>query len=294
MKASNKTKHHSSPPLVALESTVIAHGLPYPQNMETAMHLEAVVREEGAEPRTCGFVQGQPVAGLNAAQIRHFSRSDAVRKASLRDIAIVSARGLDAATTVATTMWIAQRAGIDVFVTGGLGGVHRGQDYDESADLTALASIPVLVVCAGAKAILDLPRTRERLETLGVPVIGYGVDEMPAFYSRSSGLPVDERCDSPREVAAIWQAHKALGLRTGMLVTAPVPAEHELPPALAETAIEQALQAAQDRGIRGKALTPFLLATIAANTGAAALQANLALLENNARLGAAIARALQE
>ena len=183
---------------VALESTVIAHGLPYPQNYETALRLEAIVREEGAQPLTCGFIRGQPVAGLAAEQIAHFARGEGVIKASLRDIAIVHARGIDAATTVATTMWVAHRFGVQVFATGGLGGVHRGQDYDESADLTALATIPVLVVCAGAKAILDLPRTRERLETLGVPVIGYGCDEMPAFYTRSSGLPVDARCDSPQ------------------------------------------------------------------------------------------------
>ncbi len=283
-----------TPPLVALESTVIAHGLPYPQNYETALQLEALIREEGAQPRTCGFVAGQPVAGLTPSQIEHFSRSDQVIKASLRDIAIVAARQLDAATTVATTMWIAHRVGIEVFVTGGLGGVHRGQDYDESADLIALATIPVLVVCAGAKAILDLPRTRERLETLGVPVLGYGVDEMPAFYTRSSGLPVDARCDSPQEVAAIWQAHRHLGRRTGMLVTVPVSPEHELPATMADEAINHALQAARRQGIRGKALTPFLLSTIAAHTGTASLQANLALLQNNARVGARIARAMQD
>ncbi|NOZ50311.1 MAG: pseudouridine-5'-phosphate glycosidase [Chloroflexi bacterium] len=283
-----------SHPQVALESTVIAHGLPYPQNVETALRLEAQIRAQGAEPRTCGFVQGRPIAGLTPDQITHFGRDKQVIKASLRDISIVAARQLDAATTVATTMWIAHRAGIDVFVTGGLGGVHRGQDYDESADLTALATLPVLVVCAGAKAILDLPRTRERLETLGVPVIGYGVDELPAFYTRSSGLPVDARCDSPAEVAAIWQAHKTMGLHTGMLLTVPVPPEHELPAAVAEEAIHTALAAAQAQGVRGKALTPFLLSAIAATTGEASLQANLALLQNNARVGASVALALSE
>lgn len=276
-------------PLVALESTVIAHGLPYPQNVDTALQLELIIREHGAEPRTCGFVAGQPVAGLDRAQIEHFARGEGVLKASLRDLSIVSARKLDAATTVATTMWVAHRAGIEIFVTGGLGGVHRGDDFDESADLTALATIPVLVVCAGAKAILDLPRTRERLETLGVPVIGYGCDEVPAFYTRSSGLPVDARCDSPAEVAEIWRAHRALGLRTGMLVTAPVPAEHELDADLARDAIAEALTAAARSHIRGKALTPFLLDHIARATGEASLQANLALLENNAKVGAQIA-----
>lgn len=278
-------------PPVALESTVIAHGLPYPQNFETALQLEAIIRQAGAEPRTCGFIAGQPVAGLDRSQIEHFARAEGIVKASLRDLGIVAARKLDAATTVATTMWVAHRAGIEVFVTGGLGGVHRGEDFDESADLTALASIPVLVVCAGAKAILDLPRTRERLETLGVPVIGYGCDEMPAFYTRSSGLPVDVRCDSPAEVAAIWRAHRQLGLQTGMLVATPVPPEAALDEATATAAIEQALAAARERGVSGKKLTPFLLDHIAASTGAASLRANLALLENNARLGAAIALA---
>lgn len=277
------------PPLVALESTVIAHGLPYPANVETALRLEAIVRGHGAEPRTCGFVAGEPVAGLDRGQIEHFARGEGVIKASLRDLAIVAARRLDAATTVATTMWVAHRAGIEVFVTGGLGGVHRGEDFDESADLAALATIPVLVVCAGAKAILDLPRTRERLETLGVPVIGYGCDEVPAFYTRASGLPVDARCDTPAEVAAIWRAHRALGLRAGMLVTVPVPAAQELDATLAEQAITAALAAAARSHIRGKALTPFLLDHIAGATGAASLHANLALLENNAKIGAQIA-----
>jgi len=278
---------------VALESTVIAHGLPYPRNYETALHLEEVVRAAGAEARTCGFWQGEPVAGLTPEQIAYFARGEDVIKASLRDIAIVAARGLHAATTVATTMWVAHRHGIQVFATGGLGGVHRGEDYDESADLTALAAIPVLVVCAGAKAILDLPRTRERLETLGVPVIGYGVDELPAFYTRSSGLAVDARCDTPEEVAAIWKAHRQLGLRTGMLVAAPVPEEAALDEDVANAAIEEALAAADAAGVKGKGITPFLLAHIAEHTGEAALRANLALLENNARLAATIARALR-
>ncbi len=280
-----------SNPLIALESTVIAHGLPYPQNYETALHLESVAREAGAQPRTCGFWQGEPVAGLSHEQIAHFARGEDVIKASLRDLAIVAARGLHAATTVATTMWVAHHFGIEVFATGGLGGVHRGNDYDESADLMALATIPVLVVCAGAKAILDLPRTRERLETLGVPVIGYGVDEIPAFYTRSSGLPVDARCDTPEEVAAIWQAHRRLGLRTGMLVTVPVPEEDAMDEALANEAIAAALAAADAASVKGKEITPFLLSYIAEYTGEVSLRANLALLENNVRLAAAIATA---
>ncbi len=286
------TSSTTSTPTVALESTVIAHGLPYPKNYETALHLEQVIRDVGAEPRTCGFWEGEPIAGLSAEQIAHFARGDGVIKASLRDIAIVAAKRRHAASTVATTMWIAHRHGIQVFATGGLGGVHRGEDYDESADLTALATIPVLVVCAGAKAILDLPRTRERLETLGVPVIGFGVDEMPAFYTRSSGLPVDARCDAPEEVAEIWRAHRRLGLRTGMLVTAPAPEDAALEEDVAEKAIMEALAAAERAGVKGKAITPFLLAYIAEHTGEAALRANLALLENNARLAAAIAKAL--
>jgi len=279
-------------PLIALESTVIAHGLPYPKNYETALHLEDVARAAGVEPRTCGFWQGEPVAGLTPEQIAYFAQGKDVIKASLRDLAIVAARKLHAATTVATTMWVAHRHGIQVFATGGLGGVHRGDDYDESADLTALATIPVLVVCAGAKAILDLPRTRERLETLGVPVIGYGVDEIPAFYTRSSGLPVDARCDTPEEVAAIWQAHQRLGLRTGMLVTVPVPEAEAMDEDLANEAIAKALAAAEAAGVRGKEITPFLLSYIAEYTGEISLRANLALLENNVRLAAAIAKAL--
>jgi len=286
------TTSTTSTPTVALESTVIAHGLPYPKNYETALHLEQVIRDAGAEPRTCGFWEGEPIAGLSAEQIAHFARGDDVIKASLRDIAIVAAKRRHAASTVATTMWIAHRHGIQVFATGGLGGVHRGEDYDESADLVALATIPVLVVCAGAKAILDLPRTRERLETLGVPVIGFGVDEMPAFYTRSSGLPVDARCDAPEEVAEIWRAHRRLGLRTGMLVTVPTPEDVALEEDVAEKAIMEALAAAERAGVKGKAITPFLLAYIAEHTGEAALRANLALLENNARLAAAIAKAL--
>ncbi|NUQ39291.1 MAG: pseudouridine-5'-phosphate glycosidase [Caldilineales bacterium] len=282
---------------VALESTVIAHGLPYPRNVETALRLEAIIRAGGATPRTCGFVAGEPVAGLDAGQIEQFARGHTPRgpviKASLRDIGIVAARGLDAATTVATTMWVAHRYGIEVFATGGLGGVHRGEDFDESADLTALATIPVLVVCAGAKAILDLPRTRERLETLGVPVIGFGCDELPAFYTRTSGLAVDARCDTPAQVADIWRAHRQLGLRAGMLVAAPVPADHALDADLADSAIAAALQAAAQNRIRGKALTPFLLDQIAAATGEASLRANLALLQNNAAIAAQIAVALR-
>ena len=221
-------------PLVALESTVIAHGLPYPQNVETALHLEAVVRRHGAEPRTLGLIEGRPVAGLTEAQIRRLATGDAVRKISLRDLPIAVARRLDGATTVAATLWIAEQHGIGVFATGGIGGVHRalhGVSYDVSTDLEMLGRTGCVVVCAGAKAILDLPATREVLETKGVTVVGYGADTLPAFYTRSSGLPVDVRCDTPEEVADLVRARRELRLPGATLVTVPVPEEA----ALAET-----------------------------------------------------------
>ncbi|MCB0015956.1 MAG: pseudouridine-5'-phosphate glycosidase, partial [Anaerolineales bacterium] len=216
----------------ALESTVISHGLPYPQNLELARDMEAIVRRAGAEPRTVGIIGGELVAGLNAAQIEHLATAAGVRKVSRRDLPVVVARKLDGATTVATTMWIAHRFGVQVFATGGIGGVHRTTDgstgVDISADLQELAQTPVIVVCAGAKAILDLPATLEYLETFGVTVVGFGTDEFPAFYSRSSGLPVDVRCDDAAEVAAIWRAKQALGLPGGLLVTVPVPQAEEI------------------------------------------------------------------
>jgi pseudouridine-5'-phosphate glycosidase len=318
-------------PTVALESTVISHGLPYPHNLRLALRLEAIVREAGAAPATVGIIAGEIVVGLSRDQIEHLATAPGVRKVSRRDLPIVVARGLDGATTVATTAWAAHRAGISVFATGGIGGVHRtgvrSQESgvgtpplapdiqhrtsyivhrtsnivhhtstflstDISADLPELAQTPILVVCAGAKAILDLPATLEWLETHGVPVVGYGTDEYPAFYNRSSGLPVDVRADTPEEVAALFRAQRALGLPGGMLVTVPVPAEFELPAAQMETAIEQALAEAEAQGIKGKTLTPFLLSRISELTGEASLRANLALLENNARLAAQIAVAL--
>ncbi|MGC8779906.1 MAG: pseudouridine-5'-phosphate glycosidase [Anaerolineae bacterium] len=295
-------------PFVALESTVISHGLPYPHNLRLALRLEEIVREHGAVPATVGIIAGEIVVGLSRAQIEHLATAANVRKVSRRDLPIVAARGLDGATTVATTAWAAQRAGISVFATGGIGGVHRAGDWepgagsrqpaarclsaDISADLPELAATPIIVVCAGAKAILDLPATLEWLETHGVPVIGYGTDEFPAFYNRSSGLPVDARADTPEEVAAIFRAQRALGLPAGLLVTAPVPAGHELPADQMEAAIGRALREAHGRGIRGRALTPFLLARISELTGEASLRANLALLENNARIAAQIAVAL--
>ena len=296
--------------LLALESTVISHGLPYPQNIAAARRFEQIAREHGAEPRTVAVIHGELRAGLSNDELELLARSPDVRKLSRRDLPIAVAQGWHGATTVATTMWIAARHGIRVFSTGGIGGVHRGgmmnpesgthhssfsvhhSALDISADLPELAQTPVAVVCAGAKAILDLPATLEWLETWGVPVVGYGTDEFPAFYSRSSGLPVDVRVDTPQQVAAIIEAKRKLGLPGGVLVCAPVPAEHELPAAEANAAIEQALAEADAQGVRGKAITPFLLARIVDLTGERSLRANLALLENNVRIGAQIAAAL--
>ena len=277
---------------VALESTVIAHGLPYPRNIELALEQQAIVRAHGAEPRTVGIIRGELIAGLTDDQIRHLGATPGVRKVSRRDLPVVTARALDGATTVATTMWIAHRCGIQVFATGGIGGVHRGSGTDVSADLQELAQTPVLVVCAGAKAILDLAATLEYLETHGVTVVGLGADEFPAFYTRSSGLPVDVRCETPAEVAAIWRAKRALGLPGGLLVAVPVPEDDEVPAHAIEPAIAQALAEAEQRGLRSAEVTPFLLSRVAALTGERSLAANLALLKNNARVAAQIAVAL--
>ena len=296
MKEGIQTVHitEQAQPVVALESTVIAHGLPFPHNVETALSLEEIVREEGALPATIGIIGGVLRVGLSPEEIERLATGRNVRKVSRRDLPLVVARQEDGATTVAATMWIAHQAGIRVFATGGIGGVHRGQPFDVSADLPELAQTPVAVVCSGAKAILDLPLTLEWLETHGVPVLGYGTDEFPAFYSRSSGLPVDARVDTPQEAAAIFRAQRALGLPAGLLICVPVPAEAELPAEVMEAAIAGALAAAEARGLRGKALTPFLLAEVSQRTGGASLRANLALLENNARVAAQIAVALAE
>lgn len=286
------------PALLALESTLISHGLPYPQNLETARRLEALAREHGAEPRTVAVINGQLRAGLSPEELEYLASTSGVRKLSRRDLPIAVARGWTGATTVATTMWIAAQHGIRVFSTGGIGGVHRlsgagdGIAADVSADLPELAQTPVAVVCAGAKAILDLPATLEWLETWGVPVVGYGTDEFPAFYTRRSGLPVDVCVDTPEEIADIIEAKRKLGLPGGVLVCAPVPEAYELPAAEANAAIEQALAEAGAQGVRGKDITPFLLARIVELTGERSLRANLALLENNVRVGALIAAAL--
>ena len=291
--------------LLALESTVISHGLPYPQNIAAARRFEQTAREHGAEPRTVAVIGGELRAGLSDDELELLARSPDVHKLSRRDLPIAVAQGWHGATTVATTMWIAARFGIRVFSTGGIGGVHRLQvaggrvqggggqmAADVSADLPELAQTPVAVVCAGTKAILDLPATLEWLETWGVPVVGYQTDEFSAFYSRSSGLPVDVRVDTPQEAATIIEAKRRLGLPGGVLICAPVPEEYELPAGEANAAIEQALAEADAQGVRGKAITPFLLARIVELTGERSLRANLALLENNVRIGALIAAAL--
>ena len=279
-------------PVVALESTVISHGLPYPVNLETARRMETVVREAGAVPATVGVLKGVLTVGLRGDQIELLATAQDIRKASVRDLPILAAREGHGATTVATTALAAHWSGIRVFATGGLGGVHRGDASDVSADLPAIASTPVAVVSAGAKAILDLPRTREWLETHGVPVVGYQTSEWPAFYATSSGLPVDARADTPGEVAAIMRATWEMGLPTGVLVGVPPPADVALPAEEIEAAIMEALEAAEAQGIVGKALTPFLLDRVADLTKGRSLTANLALLEQNALVAAQIAAAL--
>lgn len=276
-------------PVVALESTVIAHGLPYPQNLELARHMEETIRSAGATPATIAILSGRACIGLGGDDLERLATSAHVAKVSRRDIAICLAQRRDGATTVSATMLLAQRAGIQVFATGGIGGVHRGHAWDVSADLTELAQTPVAVVCAGAKAILDLPATLEWLETAGVPVLGFGTAEFPAFYSRHSGLPVDSRVDSAAAAAEIVRRHWGLGLTTGVLVAVPVPQEHELPHAGVDGAIAQALREADDAGVRGKASTPFLLRRVSELTGGESLKANLALLLNNAGVAAQIA-----
>jgi pseudouridine-5'-phosphate glycosidase len=281
-------------PVVALESTVLAHGLPRPRNLEVGRAMEAAVREGGAMPATIGVIAGEAVIGLSDAEVEHMSTADGVLKLSTRDLAVPVARGVDGATTVAATMWLAHHASIDVFATGGIGGVHRGEARDVSADLTELGRTPTLIVCAGAKSILDLAATREALETAGVLLVGFGTDELPAFYSRESGIPVDVRVDDADEAAALWRAHRSMGLPGAMLVCVPPPAEHALPADEVEKAIGDALRAADDEGIRGKDVTPFLLRAVATATGGRSLEANVALLLNNARVGAAIASALAD
>jgi pseudouridylate synthase len=278
--------------VVALESTVISHGLPFPTNLEVAQRMEAIVRRQGAVPATIALLGGRLCAGLAAGELEHLATAPGIRKASRRDLPVLVARGTDGATTVAATATIAAWAGIPIFATGGIGGVHRDPAFDISNDLPTLASVPIAIVCAGAKAILDLRATLEWLETAGVPVIGYGTDEFPAFYTRRSGLGVDARVDSPQEAAALIHASRQMRLPGGLLIAVPVPAADELPADLLEAAIATALAEARAQGIEGSASTPFLLRSIVHQTGGRSLRANVALLENNAAVAGQIAVAL--
>jgi pseudouridylate synthase len=278
--------------VVALESTVIAHGLPRPTNLETAQRLEQIVRAGGATPATIGIIDGYLRVGLDTNEVRKLAEERGIHKVSTRDLPIAVAKVWTGATTVATTCWIAHRAGIKVFATGGIGGVHRGALPDVSADLPELARTPIVLVCSGAKIVLDLPATREWLETHGVTVVGYKCDEFPAFYSRSSGLPVDARADSPDDVVAIYRAQRELGIESALLLTVPVPEEFEVTHEQLQTALDDALQNAERNNITGRELTPFLLTRMAHHSAGATLRANIALLENNARVAAEIAVAL--
>ena len=281
-------------PVVALESTIISHGMPYPQNVETALNVEKIIRENGAVPATIAIIGGRLKAGLTPEEIEYFGKKGtAIRKASRRDLAVLCARGQDGATTVTTTMMIAHMAGISIFATGGIGGVHRGAEttMDISADLEELAQTPVMVICAGAKSILDLGLTLEYLETKGVPVIGYGTEELPAFYTRRSGFGVDYRVDSPEELAKTFRVSKDLGLRGGMLVTNPIPEEYAMPLETINAAIDQAIAECNAKGIHGKETTPFLLARVAEITGGDSLASNIRLVYNNAALAARTAAA---
>ena len=282
-------------PVVALESTIISHGMPYPQNVETALKVEATIRENGAVPATIAVIGGRLKAGLTPEQIEYLGKKGrGVAKASRRDLPVLVAKGQDGATTVTTTMIIAAMAGIKVFATGGVGGVHRGAEttMDISADLEELAQTPVMVICAGAKSILDLGLTLEYLETKGVPVIGYGTEELPAFYTRKSGFKVDYRLDTPEELAAAFRAKMEMGLKGGMLVTNPIPEEYSMDPDRINAAIDEAVAEAKEKEIQGKETTPFLLARIKDLTGGDSLASNIQLVLNNARLAARTAALL--
>ena len=281
-------------PVVALESTIISHGMPYPQNVETALAVERIIRENGAVPATIAIIGGRLKAGLSPEEIEYFGKKGrAIAKASRRDLALLCARGEDGATTVTTTMIGVAMAGIQVFATGGIGGVHRGAEttMDISADLEELAQTPVMVICAGAKSILDLGLTLEYLETHGVPVLGYGTKELPAFYTRHSGFGVDYEVDSPEELAKAFKVQADLGFSGGMLVANPIPEEYSMPKDVIDKAIDQAIRECEEQGIRGKDTTPFLLARVAELTGGDSLASNIQLVFNNARLAARTAAA---
>lgn len=283
-------------PVVALESTIISHGMPYPQNKETALKVEQIIRDNGAIPATIAVIGGRLRVGLSPEEIDYLGKKGHdVTKASRRDLAVLCSRGMDGATTVTTTMIIAHMAGIEVFATGGIGGVHRGAEttMDISADLEELANTPVMVICAGAKSILDLGLTLEFLETRGVPVLGYQTEELPAFYTRHSGFSVDYRVDTPEELAQIFHAKREMGLKGGVLVGNPIPEEYSMDKATIDAAIDQAIAEAEEQGIHGKETTPFLLAKVSELTGGDSLDSNIQLVFNNVALGAKTAVALR-
>lgn len=279
-------------PVVALESTVIAHGLPFPQNVETARKMENIVRANGASPATIAVFEGEFRVGLNENQIYRLATNEDIRKISRRDLPVAVGKKLNAATTVAATSYIAYKAGIEVFATGGIGGVHCGRLPDVSADLPELAQTPITIVCSGAKIVLDLPATREWLETYGICVLGYRCDEMPAFYSRKSDLTVDERIETPEEAARIIKARDRLNLKSAILITVPVPEEYEIEAEELKKILRDALETAEKQSIKGKEITPFLLARMSERSAGKTLAANIALLENNAAFAARIAAAL--
>ena len=282
-------------PVVALESTLISHGFPYPENLEVAGEMEEIIRGCEVVPATIAMIKGKIKVGLTRGEMEFMATSKNILKASRRDLAVIAAKGLNGATTVAATMAVAERAGIKVFATGGIGGVHRGAEktFDISADLQELARTPVAVVCSGAKSILDLPLTKEYLETMGVPVIGFGTEELPAFYCRESGLKVDYAANDEKEIAGIVRAMQDLGLRGGMIIANPVPEEYALSMEYMNKMIEEAVRAAEKEGIEGKKLTPYLLNKIKELTGGKSLNANIELVKNNARVAAKIAYALK-
>lgn len=285
---------HHHLPIVALESTIISHGMPYPKNVETALQCEAIIRENGAVPATIAIIEGKICVGLNASQIEYIAKKGKdVVKTSRRDIPVIVSKGLDGATTVSATMFIASLAHISIFATGGIGGVHRGAEVtmDISADLDEFAKTDVLVVCAGAKAILDLPKTLEYLETKGVPVIGYQTSILPAFYTRTSPYKVDYQMDTPEEIAQMLQTKWDLGLHGGVLVTNPIPEAYSLDEVVMQQAIDQALEMMHQLGIKGKETTPYLLATVKELTKGESLSSNIQLVYHNCKLAAQIAKA---
>ena len=294
MKISNEVLEaiKNNKPVVALESTIISHGMPYPKNVETALKVEQTIRDNGAIPATIGIIEGEPIVGMSPEQIEEFGKRKGILKASRRDLPVIYAKKFWAATTVASTMILANQAGIEVFVTGGIGGVHRGAEktMDISADLQELAKTNVTVICAGAKAILDLPLTMEYLETMGVPVLGYQTNELPAFYTRKSGLKLEYSVESPKEAAQIIKQKRENNLLGGILITNPIPREYEMDYEVINKAIETALKKADEMGIKQKEVTPFLLKTIVELTGGDSLESNIKLVLNNAKVGAQISK----